>query len=120
MAPRLRRGTARVARALKRRLNADPTGYAGATAACAGPQDGVPPGVVAKARELPGAFAGDEREPTEPAPAAAPNDALGAPTARVPVDIAAAAGSARVRVAGRAVVERAERHRRPIKWRAGR
>ena len=67
MAPRPRRGTARVARALKkRRLNADPTGYAGATAACAGPQTACRPGVFAKARELPRAFAGDEREATEP------------------------------------------------------
>ena len=66
------------------------------------------PGVFAKARELQGAFASDEREATEPAPAAAPNDALGAATARAPVDIAVAAGSARARVAGRAVAERAD------------
>ena len=38
----------------------------------------------------------------------APNDALGAATARAPVDIAVAAGSARARVAGRAVAERAD------------
>ena len=53
-------------RALKRRLNADPTGYASATAACAGPLSSDirtrPPGVFAKAREQPGALAGDERE----------------------------------------------------------
>ena len=105
MAPRNRAGRAG---AEKRRLNADPTGYAGGHGGMRRPTDGVPPGVFAKARALPGAFAGDEREATEPAPAAAPNDALGAPTARVPVDIAVAAGSARVRVAWRAVVERAD------------